>query len=289
MSHQDRRIYEFGPFRLDPRERRLTSSGIAISITPKAFDTLCALVENGGQIMEKDCLLKRVWPDTFVEEATLAQNIFTLRKVLGTDSEGDVYIETVPRRGYRFVAPVHVRTLPLSETNRRGTSTEIASAAEETVAQSVAEAAVSTRSIASPQGLLDIPVEAELVHEKYPRPENVAGHVPHAETIGPPKPRRIWTWALPTAALLFVVGLVRVFFQTHPVQALGRNDVIVLAEFTNTTGEPVFDGTLKEALTIDLEQTPFLNVLSDLKVAHTLKLMQRAISDPITPNVAREI
>src|SRR5262249_4992247 len=75
-------------------------------LTPKAFQILLALVESQGQILSKEELLKKVWPYTFVEEATLAQNVFTLRKVLKGDRGTSHYIETVPKRGYRFVARV---------------------------------------------------------------------------------------------------------------------------------------------------------------------------------------
>jgi TolB-like protein/DNA-binding winged helix-turn-helix (wHTH) protein/Tfp pilus assembly protein PilF len=84
-------------------------------LTPKALDTLLVLVERNGHVLEKDEILKHVWPDTFVEEGTLAQNISTLRKALGEDSHGHTYIETVPRRGYRFVAPVMVETEKTSD------------------------------------------------------------------------------------------------------------------------------------------------------------------------------
>ncbi|HEV2912476.1 MAG TPA: tetratricopeptide repeat protein [Pyrinomonadaceae bacterium] len=99
-------IYEFGEFRLDATERRLLRGNQLISLTPKAFDTLLMLVKRSGHVVEKDEMLKEVWPDTFVEEATLAQNIFTLRKALGQVKDGSLYIETVPKRGYRFVASV---------------------------------------------------------------------------------------------------------------------------------------------------------------------------------------
>jgi len=103
---QLRHLYEFGEFLLDETERCLLRKGEPVSLTPKAFDTLLVLVKRGGHVVEKDEMLKEVWPDTFVEEATLAQNIFTLRKALGQARDGDLYIETVPKRGYRFVADV---------------------------------------------------------------------------------------------------------------------------------------------------------------------------------------
>src|SRR5262245_61831827 len=106
MSQRPKHIYEFGPFRLDAAEHLLLRDGEAIPLTPKAFDLLLALVERHGRLLEKDELLKKVWPDTFVEEANLASNISQLRKALGDGENGLRYIETVPKRGYRFVAGV---------------------------------------------------------------------------------------------------------------------------------------------------------------------------------------
>jgi DNA-binding winged helix-turn-helix (wHTH) protein/uncharacterized protein HemY len=104
-SNQSRLLYEFGPFQLDPSERLLSRKGEVVPLTPKAFDTLFVLVVNSGRLLAKDFLLKTVWPDTFVDENTLASNISALRKALG-QSNGDQYVETVPKRGYRFVADV---------------------------------------------------------------------------------------------------------------------------------------------------------------------------------------
>jgi Tol biopolymer transport system component/DNA-binding winged helix-turn-helix (wHTH) protein len=107
MVSRVNRLYEFGPFRLDTAERVLLRDEQTVPLTPKAFDTLVVLVQNNGHVLEKEELLKAVWPDTFVEEATLAQNIFTLRKALGKEPP---YIETVPKRGYRFTANVREST-----------------------------------------------------------------------------------------------------------------------------------------------------------------------------------
>ncbi len=96
-------IYEFGSYRLDSSKRVLTRAGERIALTPKATDILIILVVNAGEIVEKDELIREIWPDTFVEEANLTQNIFRLRKAL---ADGPRYIETVKRRGYRFVGQV---------------------------------------------------------------------------------------------------------------------------------------------------------------------------------------
>jgi DNA-binding winged helix-turn-helix (wHTH) protein/TolB-like protein/lipoprotein NlpI len=106
MAKQEQRFYEFGPFRLDLAERILLRDGEHVALTPKAYETLLALVENSGRILDKEELLSRVWPDTFIEEATLAKNVSTLRKALGEWDGGREYIETVPKRGYRFAAGV---------------------------------------------------------------------------------------------------------------------------------------------------------------------------------------
>jgi TolB-like protein/DNA-binding winged helix-turn-helix (wHTH) protein/Tfp pilus assembly protein PilF len=110
MGLKRRQFYTFGLFRIDPAERVLLSGNSRIPLTPKACDTLLVLVENAGHIVEKDEILKRVWPDTFVEEGTLAQNVSTLRKALGEGPTGATYIETIPKRGYCFVAAVSQTT-----------------------------------------------------------------------------------------------------------------------------------------------------------------------------------
>src|ERR1700731_4697564 len=98
--------YEFDSFRLDVAERRLLRDGKPVALGPKVFETLPALVENFGRLIEKNELISRLWPDTFVEEVTLARNISDLRKALGESPTQRKYVETVPKAGYRFVANV---------------------------------------------------------------------------------------------------------------------------------------------------------------------------------------
>jgi eukaryotic-like serine/threonine-protein kinase len=98
--------YEFGEFRLETRSRRLLRGGVPVPITTKAFDTLAVLVTHAGRVVEKEELMRHVWPDAIVEEANLSQQVFLLRKVLGEDPRDHRFIATVPRRGYRFVAHV---------------------------------------------------------------------------------------------------------------------------------------------------------------------------------------
>ena len=106
MSKQKSSLYDFDGFRLDPAEKVLWKDGEVVSLTPKAFDTLVILVEKSGHLVEKEELISQLWPDCFVEENSLSQNVYLIRKALREESRGLRYIETVPRRGYRFIATV---------------------------------------------------------------------------------------------------------------------------------------------------------------------------------------
>jgi Tol biopolymer transport system component/DNA-binding winged helix-turn-helix (wHTH) protein len=106
MSGEVKPSYEFGPFRLDLSEQVLLLDGHPLPLTPKVFEVLRVLVQNSGHLVEKDRLLKEVWPDSFVEEGALNRSVSVLRKALSESPEAQKYIETVPKRGYRFIAPV---------------------------------------------------------------------------------------------------------------------------------------------------------------------------------------
>jgi DNA-binding winged helix-turn-helix (wHTH) protein len=107
MKGQTKNFYEFGPFRFDPAECTLRREGKPLHLSPKVAETLSLLVQNAGHLVDKDKLMKGVWPDAFVEEGNLNKNIFLLRKTLGQWDDGREYIETVPKRGYRFACPVN--------------------------------------------------------------------------------------------------------------------------------------------------------------------------------------
>ncbi len=108
MHRDESNLYRFKAFRLDVEDRRLYRNGIPIPLEPKAFDVLTLLVENSGHLVEKDELLQTVWADSFVEESNVARVVYTLRRTLGED-DGKL-IETVPKKGYRFVADVEHET-----------------------------------------------------------------------------------------------------------------------------------------------------------------------------------
>jgi DNA-binding winged helix-turn-helix (wHTH) protein/tetratricopeptide (TPR) repeat protein len=99
-------IYQFGPWRLDAVQRLLFREGERVQVPPKILETLLVLVENHGRIVEKEFLISRLWPDSFVEDGSLLRNVSTLRSLLADGQDGGPFIETIPKRGYRFVAPV---------------------------------------------------------------------------------------------------------------------------------------------------------------------------------------
>src|SRR5262245_51467084 len=102
MRTQREHYYVFGPFRLEPEESRLLRDGLLVPLTPKAFAMLVLLVRHSGSLVDKEFLMQELWPDAFVEEANLTFTMSVIRKALGESARTASYIETVPKRGYRF-------------------------------------------------------------------------------------------------------------------------------------------------------------------------------------------
>jgi DNA-binding winged helix-turn-helix (wHTH) protein/tetratricopeptide (TPR) repeat protein len=230
------------------------------------FDTLCVLVENAGRLVTKDQLLETVWPDTTVEENNLNHNISVLRKALGEKATGQQYIETVPRVGYRFVAAV--------ETAEPGTAAPMASVAD--AREVVASLTTSGESrLADPGG-----ADAD-----------------RASATGATQPGSRARWAgLVVLAVAIVVALAAgVAFYLDRSRTSGRTaaltdkDSVLIADFANSTGDDVFDGTLRRAVAVELGQSPFLNVVSEERVRDTLRYIGRSPDEPVTRDLAREI
>ncbi|HEX8071477.1 MAG TPA: winged helix-turn-helix domain-containing protein [Pyrinomonadaceae bacterium] len=199
MRKEPLHLYEFGPFRLDATDRRLLREGAPIPLTPKVFDTLLALVEAGGRVVGKDELMQALWPDTYVEENSLTQNISVLRKALGEETTARRYIETVPRRGYRFVA--EVRAVPLDWPHTNGHNGAGANSTPPTATPS------STALVTSaPHGN----GSANAAHNNgsaAAHSEGVAASVAPGNTVPAPSRARRWpVYALLAAALLAAVS-----------------------------------------------------------------------------------
>lgn len=254
--------YEFGPFCLNPQKRIVLREGEPLPLTPKCFDLLLALVERHDEILVKEELMETVWRDTVVEEGNLNRHISTLRRLLGESPNDHRYIVTMPGRGYRFVAEVReVFDEPPTVIRHEGR-------ARSPAVDFVADSQPRRSSLPS-----------------APTPEIVRVPSPNAS---PGRGKRYLWIAAATLGGILVIGLVYgLAFRPKPV--VSSNDYILIADFSNATGDAVFDDTLKQALSVDLSQSPYLNILSEAKVHATLKLMTRPLDTQLTGDVAREV
>jgi DNA-binding winged helix-turn-helix (wHTH) protein/tetratricopeptide (TPR) repeat protein len=250
MTLQGKKLYAFGPFRLDPARRLLLRENRPIPLQLKAFEILLVLVRSGGEVVMKDDLMKAVWPDTFVEESNLAQNIFVLRKILGASGGDRSYIVTHPGRGYSFVEKVMV--VPVA-------AGDVAVQEEESL-------------------VVETHTRSRLVIEEQLGP--VSAHSAKGQRL---------RWVLISVASVATILALVAYFLIARKPKIAEKDIVVLAEFANKTNDPVFDDTLKTALGIALEQSPFLHTLSDHQVGTTLRLMTRPDSTKLTPELAREV
>lgn len=225
------KLYEFGPFRVDPGKEVLLRAGEPVPLTPKTFQVLLVLVRHHKEVVSKDDLMKAVWPDTFVEEANLSRNIFILRKALGDNLEDQRYIITVPGRGYRFAE--NVRLAPASEVS--------------------------------------------IVAAQHSRVE-----VRVKETTP-------WVWLSAVAVVLVGIAVGATWLSLHRKPLLTEKDTVVLADFANSTGDPVFDDTLRQGLVVELQQSPFLTLISDTTIRRTLALMGQPKDTRLTLEIAQQV
>ncbi|NOT59883.1 MAG: hypothetical protein HOP19_06615 [Acidobacteria bacterium] len=215
MSLQSKHLYEFGPFSIDPEERVLFRDGRPLALPPKSFDTLIALVERSGHIVEKDELMQKVWPDTFVEEVNLARHVSNLRKVLGEEGGERPYIETVARRGYRFNATVRAVSV-----NAPVNAMVVADEAEELV--------VETRTLARI-------VTQEIEEEKVVLP--VAALPAGTESSG----TKWLKWAAACAVIAVIgFGLWRWFNQSEAARPAAAFKTVPFTSFPGAERDPAF-------------------------------------------------
>ena len=254
-------IFRFGEgFQVDAAARTLRREDELVILNRRSFDVLLYLVRNPGRVVSRDELLKRVWPDTSVDENSLTQSISSLRRALEEKPGDNSFIITVPGRGYQFASAVTV----------------VASENENTL-PAVAAAGPSSGTLLLRQQTIRTSVITE---EKEPR------YLPDHRS------RLASTVVIAVAGMLGVA--VAIFagawlWRSHRVPKLTEKDTVVLADFSNTTGDAVFDDTLKTALNISLRQSPFLNVLSDSEVTKTLQQMTRPANTKLTREVTREL
>jgi DNA-binding winged helix-turn-helix (wHTH) protein/Flp pilus assembly protein TadD len=270
MSRPEDLHWEFGSFRLHASQRLLFRDGEMIPLSRKALDILLILIESHGQLVEKDDLMHRVWPDSFVEESNLAVHISQVRKTLG-EGGGNYRIETIPRRGYRFVGEVE---------------------------REAASQQPSAPAINAPVSNLE-PESASLASETFPvegQIQKSSGQSEKPET--PRRGRSLVGWAFAGIATVLVAALLVLALRFRDrgkrapdrvPGASGDQNRIVLGEITSKTGEPVFDTTLHEAMVIELEQSPYLSLISEQRMQQSLRLMGKPAATALTPELSREL
>src|SRR5262249_22762675 len=239
-------------FELDLRSGELRKSGRRVRLQAQPFQLLTMMLEHAGEVVTREEACRNLWPnDTFVDfDHSLAEAISKIREALGDSAENPKYIETLPKRGYRFIGKITLEApmvMPVTEAQER----------------------------------IELqPAWTPVTGKK--------GDANPTEAIG--KKRRFTPQAVSGVALAAVAIAISGswFFSGRP-RPLTAKDTIVLADFTNATGDPVFDGALRQGLSIQLEQSPFLSIISDEQVQETLEQMSQKPDAKLTPAVAREV
>ncbi len=261
-------VYLFEKFELDDSGFCLFHEGRRVPLEPRALRVLLLFVQNPGKLLQKDFILESVWKATFVEESTLTRAITILRKQLGDDSRAPTYIETVPTLGYRFIAKV-----------------ETLSAAEP--GETHPDAKPSVNQTLEP---LPHPLTLEADQDRFPPFAKVNEVLTPNPLSRKHEGRSVkWrNWYL-LAVLLPVAGGAELWIHFHHQPILEEKKAVVLSDFENSTGDAVFDGTLREGLTVQLEQSPVLSLISEPRIRNTLRMMSRNPETRLTPVLAREI
>ncbi|MGA8222289.1 MAG: winged helix-turn-helix domain-containing protein, partial [Candidatus Acidiferrales bacterium] len=244
---EDSRSLRFDVYTLDLRAGELYKSGHKIKLQEQPFQILAMLLEQPGQVITRVQLRERLWPeDTFVDfDHSLNTAVKKLRQALNDEADKPRFIETLPKRGYRFVGPA-VETLAPKR-------------ASAPTAESAGKNAMDEHALGS-------------------------------DVISPGANSPALRWKIATFLVILVVAIgAGAYFLARRRPALTEKDTIVIADFSNSTGDLVFDDTLKQGLAVQLAQSPFLAILSDEKIHNTLKLMGRAPGERLTPEIARDL
>lgn len=251
MQAQHGIVYQFGPFEVNAASGELLKNGRRIKLQEQPCRLLVALLENPGGVITREELRSRLWPgDTFVDfDGSLRVAVGKLREALDDNADDPRYIETIPRRGYRFLV-------------------------------------IEVRRVGAAHGP---PLEAVETHEDPEglKTENLKTDATPLAAAQSSKAISKYAITVVTLLLLLVVGVA--FWPRTQVKTLTDKDVLVLADFANATGNPVFDGTLRQGLAVQLEQSPFLSIIPDEKIQQTLGLMGQPVDAKLIPAIAREV
>ena len=258
-------VFRFGVFELDATSGELRKYGTALKIHPQPFRVLQLLAQHSGRVVTRDEIREYLWGNnTFVDfDRGINFCVNQIRAALADDAENPRYIETLPRRGYRFIAstptgaPKHSQLFVPAPQSLAFSSSEHPKLAP---------------------GCADFPLQLD-------SPISVSVEV---HPFGSRRNTRSLVAAV--AAIAVVLAASFIFYLRFRIQTqLTEKDVVVLADFANTTGEPVFDESLRQALAVEIGQSPFLNVLSDKRASETLRMMGRPMTQRVTIDVGRDI
>jgi eukaryotic-like serine/threonine-protein kinase len=266
------KLLRFGVFELNLDAEELRKSETVVKLSPQAFKLLAFLVSHAGQVVSRDEIQKQLWgEETFVDfEHGVNKCIKQIRNVLGDNADKPLYIETLPRHGYRFVAPVVSKTIP---------------APKPRVVES--ESGERSRGPLLVAGGAGAPAVVATVAESSYSPA-VTEH-----QVGPVVPvlSRLWRVGLWGAAGVVLLALIAggIYWRVSKGHTLTEKDTIVIADFDNKIGDPVVDLALREGLSAQLDQSPFLSLLSNTRISHTLTLMTKPKDARLTEEIAREV
>ena len=221
LNRQSPTVLRFGTFEVDPQAGELRKQGKRLKLQDQPFQVLTVLLQRPGEVVTREELRSQIWPqDTFVDfDNSLNTAINKLREALGDSADNPRFIETLPRRGYRFLGPTR--------------------------------------------------------RDALKKPATMA----HSRNVA----------LLAIVVVLFVAGVIAGWvWRSSRAHVLTERDTIVLGDFANSTGDPVFDGTLREGLSVQLEQSPFLSLVSEEGIHQTLRMMGQP-NARLTPDIAREV
>jgi DNA-binding winged helix-turn-helix (wHTH) protein/lipopolysaccharide biosynthesis regulator YciM len=244
-----------GDLELDPRAYELRRSGRRLKLERIPMELLLLLVERRGELVTREEIIKRIWgKDVFLDtDSSINAAIRKIRQVLKDDPEKPLFVQTITGKGYRFVAQtVEVPTPVGAEGSSLVHADAVGSVLVNSGDQDLEGATTSAKAAGAPSA------------------------------IGKP-------WSVIVPAAVAVVLSLAAYLYFHRTAKLTDKDTIVLADFTNTTGDPVFDGTLRQGMAVQLEQSPFLSLISDERIQQMLKLMAKPADARLTAEVSREI
>jgi DNA-binding winged helix-turn-helix (wHTH) protein len=275
-------VVRFAAFEVDLANAEVRKHGFRIRLQDQPFRVLQILLEHPGELVTREELQRQIWPaDTFVDfEKGLNNAVKRLRDALGDSAGQPRIIETHARRGYRFVA--HIERLHGPNGDSARVNPEVHPKLEEVINKALEKDKKSRY-----QSAADMRTDLQ----RLKRDSESGRAADDADEAASKFARKSIRWAAVVGATMLVIGVAvgGRWIYSRNAHALTDKDTIVLADFTNTTGDLVFDGALRQGLAVQLEQSPFLTFVPDQRVQQTLRRMGQPPDAPLTPEIARDL